>query len=172
ANPAGTLTINMGGDSGALTVDALPDFTRSLTINGQTGTDTVTFQGTTSFTALTVNVTGAISDAAGTSLAVCGAATFNAGIAAITLGDNAADTTNFGSLTFAGGAISLSEDSSTLLAGANSVSSLSLASAGALTEAAGSSLTVANAAAFSGTSITLGSGTTDNFGSLQFNAAG
>src|SRR5262249_27692694 len=149
-----------------------PDFTKTLTVNGQGGTDTVSLQGTTSFTALTVNVTGAITDAAGTSLTVGGLATFNAGSAALTLGDNAADTTNFGSLTFTAGAVSISEDSSRLFAGASSAATLALISTGPIGETAGSGLAVSANASFTGTAITLGAATTDNFGSLTFSATG
>ena len=45
ANPAGSLTVNLGGDAAVFTVAALPDFTASLTIDGQAGNDTVNFTG-------------------------------------------------------------------------------------------------------------------------------
>ncbi len=116
---------------------------------------------------------GAITDAAGTSLDI----TNNAALSgtAITLGDDAGDTTNFGSLTFtSGGAVSISEDSATEITGTNTADSLVLTSAGAITDAAGTSLTVTNNASLNGASITLGddAGDTTNFGSLTFNSAG
>lgn len=60
ANPNLSLTVNMGGDNGTITLASLPDFNRSLTINGQAGMDNVTFMGTTAFEALSVAVGGSI----------------------------------------------------------------------------------------------------------------
>src|SRR5439155_1143355 len=79
---------------------------------------------------------GSITDAAATTLAVTNNATFGAGSSAITLGDDAGDTTNFGSLTFTGGAVTITEDSASVLAGSNSATSLALTSAGSITDAA------------------------------------
>ena len=51
-------------------------------------------------TTLTLTAAGSITDAAGTTIAVTGLATLDAGANAITLGDDAgADVTDFGSLT-------------------------------------------------------------------------
>ena len=60
-----TLTVNMGADNGALTVASLPDFHKALTINGQAGTDSVTFAGTDALTSLSVTVGGTITNLAG-----------------------------------------------------------------------------------------------------------
>ena len=76
---ATTVTVNMGSDGGAFTVGSLPDFGNTLAINGQAGADTVTFTGTASLTALTVNVDGSITNAANASLNVTGDANFTAG---------------------------------------------------------------------------------------------
>src|SRR5262249_28649674 len=99
-----------------------------------------------------------ITGAAGTPLPVSGPALFAAGSNAIPLGDNGADVTNFGSLTFPGTAVSISEDSATVLTGVNSATSLNLTSAGSITDAAGTTLTVSGLAVFDAGSnaITLG----------------
>src|SRR5439155_14399300 len=103
---------------------------------GQAGTDNVVFQGGNSIAALTIDVAGSLTDAAGTSLSVANAAALAAGSIiladngsdSLTIGGNAAfsagsitiasaGSVNFGSLTFASsGAVSISEDSSTQLA--------------------------------------------------------
>ncbi|MDZ7686794.1 MAG: hypothetical protein U5O39_19010 [Gammaproteobacteria bacterium] len=121
---------------------------------------------------LAITSGGMITDSAGTSLSVTGAATLvaNAGTSAITLGDDAGDTTNFGSLDLTGSAVTVSEDSGTVLAGV-SASSLDLTSNGAITDSATTSLVVTNTATFNAGSnaITLGdnAGDTTNFGSLD-----
>lgn len=136
SNTATSVTVNMGADSGSFTVASLPDFTGSLTLNGQSGADTVMFTGTTGFNALSVAVAGGIADSAATSLTVAGNASFSGGN--ITLGDNAADTTNFGTLTFSsGGAVSITEDSDTTLTGSSTAGSVSLTSAGSITDGDG-----------------------------------
>ena len=76
---ATTVTVNLGNDAGALTVASLPDFPNALTINGQTGSDNVTFTGTASLSALTVNVNGTVTNTANASLTVATNANFQAG---------------------------------------------------------------------------------------------
>ena len=87
--PRAAVIVNMGGDSGLLRV-TLPDLNHSLTINGQAGTDAVNFSGISNLTALAVNVSGAISDNSGTTLAVSGQASLTG--SSITLGDSLAPT--------------------------------------------------------------------------------
>src|SRR5262249_62244694 len=89
---------------------------------------------------------GAITEARGATLAVTNNASFAAGANAITLTNAGAN--NFGSLTFTGGPVSITEPSATQLAGANTASSLSLTSGGAITEALGATLAVTNNASF------------------------
>src|SRR5204863_7850898 len=61
-------------------------------------------------------------------------------------------TMNFGSLTFnTAGAVNITEDSATPLAGSSTAGRLALASAGAITNAAAASLNVTNNASFFGT---------------------
>ncbi|MDZ7686784.1 MAG: hypothetical protein U5O39_18960 [Gammaproteobacteria bacterium] len=57
----------------------------------------------------------------------------NGGTSGITLGDNANDTTNFGSLDLTGSAVTVTEDSAVTLAGVMA-SSLDLTSNGAITQ--------------------------------------
>ncbi len=151
----GTVTFNAGG---------------AVSISEDSST---VLEGTNTADSLGLSSAGAISDLAGTSLTVTSHATFTG--TAITLGDNVADTTNFGTLTFsAGGAVSISEDSSTVLEGTNTADSLGLSSAGAISDLSGTSLTVTNHAIFTATAITLGDDVADttNFGTLTFHATG
>src|SRR5262245_14482705 len=180
SNPTSSLTVNMGGDSGSLTVDSLPDFTRSLTINGEAGSDTVVFSGAVGFSALSVRVGGSITDTADADIDVAGNASFTAG-GAITLGDEAGDVVNFGTLTFVGplifvgGDVSISEDSSAVLTGVSTASRLSLTAAGSITDDADADIDVAADASFvADAAIALGdqAGNVTNFGSLTFNATG
>jgi filamentous hemagglutinin family protein len=109
---------------------------------------------------LTTTALGSITNAPLTSLNV----THNASLSAdtITLGNNAGDSINFGSLTFnSAGAVSISEASATQIAGTNTADSLALSSTGAITDAAGTHLTVTHDASFTGTSITLADSATD-----------
>ena len=138
---AGGETTNLGsisvvGGNVALTED-------SATV--LTGTNTIT--GTLNLTSA-----GSITDTAGTTLNVAGATTLNAGTNAITLGDDPADTTNFGPLlTFTGGAVSLTEDSTMNVTGNASVS-LALNAVGVnLAGINAPSLTVNSTGAFAGT---------------------
>ncbi len=167
-----SLTVNMGGDAGALTVASMDTtFNSGLVINGQAGADTVSFTGTnSSLASLMVTATGGISSTASAVLGVTGLASFNAGSSAISL--IAASSLNFGSLTVVGGSVTVFEDSATVLAGSNSASSLSLTSAAGITDTS-TSLSVTNNATLSGTSIAIGgAGATTNFGSLTFTSAG
>ena len=110
---------------------------------------------------------GNLTDDNGTTIAVTGSATLNAGANNITLGDNAGDTTNFGSLIITGGAVTIIEDSASVLASVNAAS-LAITSFGAITGTG--TLTVTGAASFitradGGANITLND-PGNTFGSL------
>src|SRR5262249_14480467 len=140
-----TLTVNMGGDNGTLAVASLPDFTKTLTINGQAGIDNVVFQGVDSLTALSINVAGAVTDSSG-NVSVTNNASFTAG--SVVLGENG-ETVNFGTLTLTvTGNVAISEASAMDLAGASSANTLSLTATGNITLGSGSSLTATTSADF------------------------
>jgi hypothetical protein len=135
ANTATSVTVNMGATAAVAMNVNVPDFTKTLVLNGLGGADTVTFAGAVNLTSagasLTVDVGGAISDAAATSLQVNDLASFTG--SSITLGDNAADTTNFGSLASDGDVTSISEDSTSNI-DLLTATTLSLTSAGAIVD--------------------------------------
>jgi hypothetical protein len=115
---------------------------------------------------LALNSSGAITEI-GTSLDVTGNASFSG--TSINLGNNVGDTVNFGSLTFnSTGAVSISEDSSTLLSGASTAGSLTLASTGSVAQAAGATLVVNGAGSINAGSnpITLTNAGNDFVGTL------
>ncbi len=120
------------------------------------------------------SVSGNITDIDGTTINVGGHAEFTADN--ITLGDDAAGTTNFGSLTFSAvGSVDITEDSATELAGDIDAGTLTLTTAGALTSADATTIDVTNGADLEADSIVLQNNTggrTVNFGSVQFSAAG
>ena len=130
--------------------------------------------GTVTASSLVVTAGGAIADVAGSSLSVTGNARFQAGSNAITLGEDVGDTTDFGSLTFVGGDVTIHEDSDLQLSGTNSAVSLTLTAAGNITDDANADLSVTGTARFTAdnagdtAAITLGdaTGNTVNFGSL------
>ena len=116
-------------------------------------------------TSLDVTAGGTITDATGTNLAIDGAASFNAGLNNITLGDDVSDTTNFGSVGLMGGAVSLQEDSATDL-DTTDVTNLNLMSAGSITNAPGATISVSGVADLSATSVILNNAVND-FGILR-----
>lgn len=129
--------------------------------------------GSSSASSLTFTSTGAITSEPGASLNVTNDATLNA--PSINLGNQPGDAINFGTLNVtSGGAVSIAEDSSTQLVGTNTAASLTVASAGALTNAAGASITVTGISNFGGTTVDLGNqpGDTLNVGSLGFTSTG
>ena len=117
---------------------------------------------------------GALTNTATAQIAVTGNARLTG--TSVSIGINAgADSFNAGTLTFNTlGAVSISEDSSTTVVGANTASVLTLASAGALDNAAGAVITTTGLSTLSGTSINIGNaaGDTFNTGTLTFNSAG
>ena len=142
ANTADSLVLSSAGaiDEGAA---ATLTVVNNATINAASG---VAFNGSTTAGSLSVaTAAGTITDGAAGSLTVANNASFSANGAggAITL-DNAA-AHNFGTLTFnSGGAVVVSENSGTVLAGANTADSLVLNSAGAIDEGAAATLAVVN----------------------------
>ncbi|MBX3301370.1 MAG: putative Ig domain-containing protein [Nitrospira sp.] len=119
SNPTSSLTVNMGGDTGTFTVASLPDFTKSLTINGQAGSDNVNFTGTTRFDSLAVTAGGSITDS-GSGLSVVSNASFTG--SSITL-DGA--TNDFSFLTFnSSGGVTLVDSNSIALGGSSTAGSL------------------------------------------------
>lgn len=146
----GSLLINANGAGGV-------QFNSDLVLTGGTS-------------ALTVVSSGAVTDALSTAIQVEGLATINAGTNAITFGDSPTDTVNFGSLSLTGGAVTISENSATVLQSV-SASTLNLTSAGSITDSGNVSTT--GQATLNGTSIVLGgAGETTSFGSLNFNSTG
>ncbi len=144
--------------------------TTSGAITDNTGT-TGTSLWVTDGSAMTATGAITLNDSATDVLSIGGNAAFTG--SAITLGS--AGMANFGSLTFtSAGAVSIQEDSSTLLTGISTGLSLALNSREGITNDASATLAVTNLASFSATSITLGTtaGDTMNFGSLTFNSAG
>jgi hypothetical protein len=163
---------NINGGTGDVTLLAANRF-GSLALNGgvvsvnEADSTVLTGVGATSLNLTTV---GTITDVANTAINVAGLANLNAGANAITLGDNAGDTTNFGSLNLTGSAISITEDSSTELA-AVSATSLTLNSNGAQTDTGNINVTGLATFNASGNSITFGNnlGENTNFGTLNIN---
>ena len=150
----------------------------SLTLNSSgsvtmTESDGLQFAGASSTDSLSLTTGGSLSNAAAASLAVENLASLSG--TSIDLGGETGDTLNAGTLTFASsGAVVLSEDSDTVLAGTNTASSLDLDSTGSVTDADTATINVVNLADFAGTSITLGDQTGDDFKAktLAFASAG
>ncbi|MES9882194.1 MAG: filamentous hemagglutinin N-terminal domain-containing protein [Sedimenticola sp.] len=156
SNDFGTIAANTTGAVSIRDVDALEIGTVDG-INGITS-DTLSLQSG-----------GAITDAAGVTMAVTDNAAFNG--TSITLGDNGGDTVNFGSVTVnSAGAVAVSEDSGTVLSGVSTANSLDLNSTGTLADDGTADLTVTNNADLAGTAITLDDSYA--FGTLTFNSAG
>jgi len=118
----GTLTFNSPG---------------AVSITEKSGT---AITGSNTAASLVLSSAGAITEV-GTSLVVTGNARFSG--TSIDLGNNVGDSVNFGSLTFnSAGAVSISEDSATVLSGASTAGSLTLKSLGSVTQQAGATLVV------------------------------
>ena len=120
-----------------------------------------------------ISAGGALTDGATAVTLVIGNGSFSA--PTITLGDAVGDAFRVGSLTFpSSGAVTVTEDDSTQLAGTSSATSLNLTSAAAISNAASTNLLVTNNASLTGTNITLGNQLGDliNFGTLTFSSGG
>jgi hypothetical protein len=158
---ATTIDLGAGGtfNAGTLTFDGT-----DVAISEDSNTDLVGVNSATG--ALTLDSTGAISDAGATSVAVGGLADVDAATS-ITLGSGG--TFDAGTLTFDGTTVVISEDSNTDLVGISSASSLNLDSTGAISDAGATSVTITGLADVdAATSITLGSGGTFDAGTLTF----
>ena len=148
--------------AGGLTIDG------ALTLTSLAG---ISFNNITA-ASLTATAAGNITDVNGTTLNIAGLATFNAGGFNITLGDNAGDTTNFGSLILSGGTVTVTEDSAMVLAGvsANALTlntTAGITQTGAVVVAGDTSLTAA-----AGQSILLGSTGNNLAGGISFFGSG
>ncbi|MBX9678173.1 MAG: SBBP repeat-containing protein [Gemmataceae bacterium] len=171
--PTGSLTINRGNAADTLSVGNLSDFASgaSLTLGASgAGFSSISFGGTLAAGALSA-FGASMSNTASANVDVANNASFSG--SSITLGTIGGDDFNFGSLTFAsGGTVAIAEDGATSLGGTSTASSLTLTSAGALTNAAFASLAVTNSATLQGISVDLGnaSGDTLNFGSVAATA--
>jgi hypothetical protein len=179
ASEANDLTVNSG--TAAITVGGVI----GTATNGAMGTVTFnnTYTGgfvipTTNAAGLSVTTSGPVTDSG--NLAISGQATINAGTNAVTLGDAAGETTNFGSLAVTGGTVIVTEDSGTNLTGITA-NTLTLTAAGNITDSPGTTINVAGRATFDSVAnaITLGDdpfapGTLDttNFGTLTISSAG
>ncbi|MEE2893662.1 MAG: filamentous hemagglutinin N-terminal domain-containing protein, partial [Pseudomonadota bacterium] len=166
----GNLVLNAGqsGDtSGAITLGEVVTDTGGLTINAIGDVSLV--EGTSSVGALTINAAGTVTNATGVNVAVAGNADLTG--SSITLGNQASDAINFGSLTLnSAGAVVIAEDSATVLSGTSIADSLDLNSTASITDDGTADLTVAGNADLAGTSIALDD--TFDFGSLTFNSGG
>jgi len=165
---AGTNAITLGDVGGGITNFGSLHLTGSQ-VSIREDSETV-LAGVSASSSLNLTSTGTITNTSGAEIAVVGAVTLNSGSNAITLGTNTGDITNFGSLRVIGGAVTITEDSSSLLTGV-SAASFSLNSNGAITDSNGAILSVTGLATFNaGTNaITLGEnpGDSTNFGSLS-----
>ena len=133
----GLATLNAGASSITLG-DDVGDTTNFGSLNLTAASATVSEDSATELTgvvATTISITSAgdITDATGTTMGVTDLATFDAGVNAITLGGDAGDTTNFGSVSLTGVAVTLMENSETHLAGVNATT-LDLTSVGQVTQ--------------------------------------
>ena len=171
---AGLATLNASGN--AITLgDNGTDVTNfgSLNLTGTviniTEDSGTVLAGVTGATSFTLNSNGAITDTG--NISVSGLATLNSNGNSITLGDAVGEVTDFGSLNFKGGAVSISEDSGMNLVGANSASSATLAANGMLTDTGATSVIITGLGRFSGSSLSLGAGSF-NTGTLTFSSSG
>ena len=159
----GSLTFNSANGAVAVSEDSATELTGTSTADSLTliSAGSITDAGSTSVTIDNgdASITGSsisLTDNAADTLSVSGTASFDAGAGAITIAD--AGTANFGSLTFqtTDGAIDITEDSATDLSGTNTGDSLTLVSAGSITDASGTSVTIDNGnASITGSSVSL-----------------
>ena len=174
SNTATSLTINLGAGIDSLQVLALPDFTGALTVTSPSGTDSVSFDGATSFSALTIATPsggGLLSNSA--NLTVSGAASLSA--SQINLGTGSG-VVSFGTLNFNSGTVQITHAGDVVLSGSSTASgNLTLTSSGTLTDLAGASLTVGQNATFSNLLIHLADATSNSLtvgGRASFTGAG
>ncbi|MCY2986874.1 MAG: hypothetical protein NTY19_03290 [Planctomycetota bacterium] len=165
-------SLTLGNQSG----DALHWGSLTFTAGGAVSMsedDGTLLSGTSTANSLNLTSAGEITNATSASLTIANQATVSG--TAIDLGNQSDDVATFGSLTFtSGGAVRISEDSSTQLTGTNTAGSLELSSTAGIVNAVAASLTVTANAAFSGTAIDVGNQSDDaaTFGSLTFTSGG
>jgi len=119
---------------------------------------------------LTVRTPAGIFDGRSTNISVTDQAVFDSG-ARIRIGENGSDTFNAGSVNFnAGGHAHIWEDSSTIVTGTNTATSLNLYSVGSITDDATASINVTNVTGFEAEDVILGDTGTDQFntGAMYF----
>ncbi|WP_254512258.1 autotransporter-associated beta strand repeat-containing protein [Anatilimnocola floriformis] len=168
----GGSTVNLGtqaGDSLALGSLAF-NSPGAVTIDLNSAT---ALGGTSTANSLLLTSTGALTNLAGASVTVTGAATLSA--PSISLGSQAGDSINFGSLNFnTPGAANIAVDSNMQLFGVNTAASANLSSTAALTNAAAASITISGLGTFGGATVNLGNqaGDTFNTGNLGFSGTG
>ena len=178
-DPTASLTVVGNAQFNATTI-TLDDFHQfgSLTFVSAgaveiTESDATLLSGSSTAGSLVLRSSDAINNDSTASVSVAEAATFIG--TRVTLGDQPGDSFNFGTLAFTSlGAVSIAEDSSSVLNGTSSALSLSLVSSSEITNEGQTQVTIDNNASFSGTLITLGDQPGDilRSGSLTFASAG
>ena len=155
-------------DGGTLTASTVSASTSATLTNSAAA---IALNGSFIADSLRVDASGTVTDGTDGDLDITNNADFTG--TSITLGNDAGNTTSFGSLTFNSiGAVVVQEDSATALAGTNTALSLDLDSTDTITDGS-TSVAITNLADFNGTAINVGgAGTTTNFGTLTFNSAG
>ena len=129
--------------------------------------------GTSTANTLLLTSTGAITNLAAASVTVTNGATLSA--SSISLGSQAGDSINFGSLNFnSPGAVNIAADSNMQLFGVNTAPTANLSTTASLTNTAGASITIAGLGTFGGAIVNLGNqaGDTFNTGMLAFSGTG
>ncbi|NTU59180.1 MAG: S-layer family protein, partial [Chlorobiaceae bacterium] len=173
----GTLTADTGIGTSAANGDI--DVTLgSLTFNSGglvniSETDGTLVTGSNTADTLILTSGGLLTNTASASIIVSGNSTLWG--TSINLGNQSGDWFTTGSLTFnSPGAVSISEDDSTLLVGTSTAQALTLSSLGSITNDGTMNLTVTENSNLTGTSINLGNQSGDWFttGSLTFNSPG
>lgn len=171
---ANVLVENNAKFSGAsITLDDVYQF-GSLTFTSSgvvqiTEADATVLQGSSTASDLDLRSSDAIANDSSAVVSIDNNASFHG--TSITLGQEAGDLLNFGTLTFdSTGEVSIAEDSDIVLSGTGTAESLDLRSTDAITNDGTANVVVESNARFSGTSITLDD--VYQFGTLTFNSAG
>ncbi len=174
-NVAGDVTLNaasvaLGSQAGDTINFGTLNFSSAGAVNIAEDSST-SIIGTNTAGSANVVSTAALTNAAGSSIAITGLGTF--GGSTVNLGNQAGDTFDAGSVGFTStGAVNITEDSSTDLGGTSTAGSLLLTSPGAITSSAAANVAVAGNATLNASAITIGNqaGDTFNFGSISFTA--
>ena len=151
----GSGSIDFDQSGGGSLVTGILSATNTIDVTNSAGD--VSLAGTVASSDLVVTSSGAVTDGADGDLAISGSAQLTGD--SIELGNDAGNTTNFGSLTFnSAGSVTISEDSSLDLVGVNTAGSADLDSTAAVSDAGATSVDITGLLDVSGTEITLGSG--------------